>query len=196
MSDTTRVNPQNERTRAMTEIAIFVAFAFVLEVISKIFPSMPQGGSVSVSMVPIIVLAYRRGLLAGIGAGLAFGLLNAILAGFYAVHWASIFLDYFIPAGVWGLSALFFLWLGRNKTTPFVVSVIVVGLLQFMSHYASGVLFYGEFAPEGTPVWLYSLTYNAWYMVPSIVLSAIIIVWIWKRLKPMLTEELLNRNLF
>ncbi len=195
MSDNTLPNPKSERTRAMTEIAIFVSFAFVLEVAFKIFPSMPQGGSVSVSMVPIIVLTYRRGLLAGIGAGLAFGLLNAILSGFFAAHWASIFFDYFFPGAVWGLSALLFLWLGRDKTTPFVVSVIVVGLLQFALHYVSGILFYAEFAGD-TPVWLYSLTYNAWYMVPSIILSAIVIVWIWKRLKPILTEELLNRDVF
>ncbi len=187
--------PRSDRTRAMTEIAIFVAFAFVLEVIFKVFPSMPQGGSVSISMVPIIILTYRRGLLAGVGGGLAFGLLNAILAGFYAAHWASLFLDYF-AAAVWGLSALFFIWLGREKTLPFVLSVIVVGTLQFVSHYVSGILFYGEFAPEGTPVWLYSLTYNAWYMVPSIILSAIIVVFVWKRLNPILTEELLNRDVF
>ena len=34
----------------------------------------------------------------------------------------------------------------------------------------SGVVFFGQNAPAGQPVWLYSLLYNLSYMVPSIVL--------------------------
>jgi thiamine transporter len=34
-------------------------------------------------------------------------------------------------------------------------------------HVVSGVLFFAEYAPEGQPVILYSVIYNATYMLPS-----------------------------
>jgi energy-coupled thiamine transporter ThiT len=60
---------------------------------------------------------------------------------------------------------------------PVTGAVIGIGLRLF-SHFLSGVWFFGMYAPEGTPVWLYSLTYNAGYMVPEMIISGFILVYL------------------
>ena len=39
----------------------------------------------------------------------------------------------------------------------------------------SGVVFFGAYAPEGTPAIVYSLGYNATYIVPEAIVTLIII---------------------
>ncbi|TVP94255.1 MAG: energy-coupled thiamine transporter ThiT [Acholeplasmatales bacterium] len=186
---------QTQSIQKISEMAIFISFAFVIEVVFKVFPSMPQGGGISMAMLPLVLLTYRRGLLVGVASGMIFSMLNFILGGMVLYHWASLFLDYFIAFGVFGLSALI---INRNKSSVvyFTLAIVFVGLLRFVSHYLSGVLLFAEWAPEGTPAWLYSLTYNAWYMVPTIILSALGGWLIFKRLNPLLTNDLLNQEIF
>ncbi|CAH2713598.1 hypothetical protein BACCIP111895_00734 [Neobacillus rhizosphaerae] len=43
-------------------------------------------------------------------------------------------------------------------------------------HVVSGIAFFGEYAPKGQPVIIYSLIYNGTYMLPSFVISAIVII--------------------
>ena len=57
-------------TRTLVEIALTIALAFVLDEL-RLF-EMPQGGTVSLSMLPLIVLAYVRGW----GPAVLAGLLN------------------------------------------------------------------------------------------------------------------------
>ena len=42
---------------------------------------------------------------------------------------------------------------------------------RFLCSFASGILIWGEYAPEGQPVWLYSLTYNGGYMLPELIIT-------------------------
>ncbi|HIT50193.1 MAG TPA: energy-coupled thiamine transporter ThiT, partial [Candidatus Pelethenecus faecipullorum] len=57
-------------TKIMAEVALLAALAVVLDLlqsaICKFFPLWPNGGSVGIAMVPIIILSYRRGLLCGL----------------------------------------------------------------------------------------------------------------------------------
>jgi thiamine transporter len=41
------------------------------------------------------------------------------------------------------------------------------------SHVVSGIVYFGDLAPEGTSAWKYSLAYNASYLVPETILAAI-----------------------
>jgi thiamine transporter len=68
-------------------------------------------------------------------------------------------LDYPIAFAVLGLAGLF----KRN----IYLGAAVGGTARFISHFLTGVIFFGEFAPEGQSVWLYSLTYNLSYMLPD-----------------------------
>ena len=142
-----------------------VALAYVLNLI-KIY-HLPQGGSVTLgSMVPILLIAYRYGLKEGVAAGVIFGLVQLALEG-YIYHPVQVLLDYPVAFGVLGLAALF-------KNRPHV-GVFVAMLARFLSHFVSGVVFFGSYAPEGWSPIVYSAFYNGGYILPELVISAILI---------------------
>ena len=39
----------------------------------------------------------------------------------------------------------------------------------------SGVVVFGSYAPEGISPWIYSLTYNATYMLPDMVINLVVL---------------------
>ena len=61
-----------------------------------------------------------------------------------------------------------------SMVAAIVVGTVIGGLLRYLIHFIGGIVFFASYAPEGQPVWLYSLVYNASYMIPSIILSAIV----------------------
>ncbi len=156
---------QRFNTRVLAEVSVTVALAVVLNFI-KIF-QLPQGGSVTLgSMVPILLIAYRRGLKVGVTSGVIFGLVQMLLDGWF-YHPAGMFLDYPLAFGVLGLAALF-------KDSP-PVGVFVALAARFLSHFVSGVIFFGMYAPEGMSPIVYSAIYNGSYILPEMIISAILI---------------------
>jgi len=132
----------------------------------KLF-QMPQGGSVSLEMVPLFIYAARWGLWPGVAAGVASGLLQAMMGG-YVVHWLQGLLDYPIAFGVLGVAGAF---------AVAEVGVVVGSALRLAAHWLAGVVFFAEYAPAGQSPAVYSLVYNLAYMVPEAVLS-IAVVWL------------------
>ena len=63
-----------------------------------------------------------------------------------------------------------------NKLVGYTVGALAVTFIRFLCSFLSGVLIWGSSAPEGQPVWLYSLTYNGGYMIPNMILTAVIIL--------------------
>ena len=82
----------------VTEGAIMVALSMVLSVLSDLIPflKLPNGGSFSLSMLPIFIFALRRGSIGGFVVGLAYSIINFLIDGM-VLHWGSIFFDYLIP---------------------------------------------------------------------------------------------------
>ena len=110
-------NPQHQRIKALTEGAMMVALAHVLSFIKLM--QLPNGGSLTPAMFPILFFSVRWGLGKGLMAGFVFGLLQLIFDGAYAWGWQSMVLDYllaFTPLGlaglfrgkVWGISPVLF----------------------------------------------------------------------------------------
>lgn len=174
---------RNKRVLLMVEIAIFAALGFVLDFIAF---RMPQGGSVSLVMIPIVLMAFRRGIVAGVGTGLLVGLLQ-IVTGFISVAPLSfgfvvmqVILDYLLAYGVVGLAAVMrgrYLEAARAKKTGKIIAIVALGVLigsflRYVIHVITGILFFGMFA-EGN-VFVYSAVYNATYMIPVAIVAAIV----------------------
>ena len=53
------------------------------------------------------------------------------------------------------------------------ICVVLAGFLRFGMHFASGMLYFAHLAPEGTPVWQFSLLYNASYVLPETIICVI-----------------------
>jgi thiamine transporter len=154
--------------RVLTEAALAVALAFVLGLI-KVW-KMPLGGSISLEMVPLILLALRQGPWVGILAGAAYGLLNLAIEPF-VFHPVQVFLDYPLAFGVLGLAGLF-----EPTVRGAILGTIVAVLARFLCHFASGVVFFASYAPEGWNLYLYSAAYNAAYLVPSLIIALVAVV--------------------
>lgn len=65
-----------ERTVILLEIAMMAAFAMVLDFIDSQIKGIFFGLSLSFSMVPVLLLSFRRGVKAGMTAGFLWGLLQ------------------------------------------------------------------------------------------------------------------------
>jgi thiamine transporter len=152
-------------TRVLAEAALAVALAFVLGLITVF--RMPFGGSISLDMVPLILLALRQGPWVGIVAGSAYGLLDLAIEP-VALHPVQVIFDYPLAFGVLGLAGLF-----QPTVRGAILGTIVAVLARFLCHFVSGVVFFASYAPEGWNVYLYSAAYNAAYLVPSLVIALV-----------------------
>ncbi|MBR6524274.1 MAG: energy-coupled thiamine transporter ThiT [Clostridia bacterium] len=163
------------KTKKLTLAGMLIALATVLSLI-KIF-DMPYGGSVTAgSMVPIIIFSMQCDTKWGITQAICYSIIQLML-GWYAppaqnfVSFAAvILLDYVIAFGGLGLAGPIARRLGGGRSAT-AVGVILVLFIRFLCHFLSGILIWGSFAPEGQPVWLYSLLYNGGYMLGETVVT-------------------------
>lgn len=167
-------------TLILVECALMIAMSTVLSMF-KIF-ELPQGGAVTcASMVPLVLVSYRHGLKWGITTAFAHSLLQMVIqfnvppANTFWAFLGVIALDYVLAFTVLGTAA-FFGKAFKNRAVSVAVGASVVVFLRFICSFLSGILIWGSYAPEGTPVWLYSLTYNGSYMLPELVITAVVSV--------------------
>lgn len=175
---------RNQRVVVLVEIALLAALGYVLDLVGF---SMPQGGSVTFVLVPVIVIAFRRGVVAGLITGLLIGVLQVVTGRFYAAPLSfeivliQVFMDYFLAFMVAGFAGLFrssfiHAFEKANKTKMAIAVVLgaaLASVLRYIVHVLSGIFFFAEFAGEQNVV-LYSLVYNATYMSLVFVFATLI----------------------
>ena len=170
------------RVRMLCEGAMMVALAQVLSYIKLM--ELPNGGSLTPAMFPIILFAVRWGLTPGLMAGFTFGLLQLIFDGAYAWGWQSMLLDYLVAFTPLGLAGLF-----KGKKWGIFVGTVAGCLGRFVVHYISGVTIYKILAPTEFMKWTftspsaYSLVYNVSYMLPNTIIALVIAAVLYKPLK-------------
>ena len=199
------------KTKRITESAMLLAIAIVLELVAKmVIPEMPFGGQITiVSMLPVVLISYRHGVKWGFVAAFTYALLEmaigmktvtaAFLPGYFGDGTMILnaiimcLLDYIIAYTLLGLGGIF-----RNKIKNNGVALMCGSLValsaRYLSHIASGyILFSGcaewFFTQDGFPAWgaqlvqslspemlglTYSVVYNGMYMIPEIILTAIV----------------------
>ena len=179
----------NNIVRIIAEVGIFAAIGFVLDEIQGIaFASVfTAGGSIGFAMVAVLIIAYRRGWLPAICTGLIMGTLDLITKSYMITFW-QVLLDYILPYALVGCAGFFKPLFDRSegdkkKILFLCLGTLVGGLLKFLSHFIVGMLVW---APMGYD-WaiqneaLYSFVYNIAFTGPSIILSAIVLVFLYKR---------------
>lgn len=151
------------RVKRWVEIAVAAALGAVLSLI-KVY-TLPQGGSVTVTTLPVLFLALWRGPEAGATAGMVLGLLKLVL-GPVVVHPVQVLLDYPVPFALLGVAGFF-------PRYP-AMGVLVGSLCRGASHAFSGVIFFASYAPPGANIWKYSVLYNASYILPEALLCIVL----------------------
>jgi thiamine transporter len=171
---------KSSNTRTLVEGAMLIALATLLSYIK--FYDMPYGGSITLEMLPLVIMGLRNGTKWGCFTGFVHGLLQMIL-GFSNVMYCAtllsqigcIVLDYLLAFTVLGLAPLFAKLLPKNPKLGYVAGSIICGLLRFLCSFLSGWLLWGSYAPEGMSAVWYSFVYNASYMVPDIIILAVVV---------------------
>ena len=174
--------------RGLCEGAIVVAIAQVLSYL-KLW-EMPWGGSVVLAMVPILLFSVRWGLGSGLLAGFAFGVLQFMFDGGFAISWQSIVGDYLLAFTVLGLAGLM-----KEKRLGAFWGTLIGGFARFLVHYVVGATVWAEYMPETffgmtmTSPWIYSLLYNLAYMLPNILISLVVFALLYKPMGKYLRGE-------
>lgn len=179
----------NKRLLFLIEIPIFVAFALILDLVPFLnFKIWAQGGSISLAMIPIFMMAFRYGLKGGLTAGILFGVLQVAVGNAYILLPLQGFLDYGVAFTVLGFAGLFARKVQQNiriKNNKAALIYIMLGVLigttlRFIAHFFAGAVFFGS-AVDGMSKWIYSFLYNASYMGPCFVICVIAIYYLFKK---------------
>ena len=159
---------RNSQTKKLVEISILVALAFVLDYLANLFMGWfwPNGGSISISLVPLAIIAFRYGWIAGFTGGFVMGLLQ-LLTGAYIIHPVQLLFDYPLPSMAMGLAGFF-----RNRK---YLGVFVAFFSKFLCHFISGVVFFGQYAPANMGSVLYSIVVNLPLVAGEMVICMVIL---------------------
>ncbi|MDR2780334.1 MAG: energy-coupled thiamine transporter ThiT [Synergistaceae bacterium] len=171
--ENTAIGESFNRTRALVEGALCVALSVVFSNF-KLF-SLPQGGSVTLEMAPLLYFSYKYGYKWGVPAGAMSGLLQMLMGG-YVAHPAQAVLDYPAAFACMGIGGVF----GQSGKGA-AAGTALAAIARMACHVLSGVIFFASYAPEGQNVWIYSLVYNASFMTPSIIITAVVAWVLWKK---------------
>lgn len=163
----------NEFTvREIPELAIFIALAVVLDFVPKIRIGA-TGGSISLTMVPLFIIAFRFNFVKSfLAIGVVYGIITCQLDGY---GFQSYPFDYLLGYGLISLAsffrALIFTKQGNPKIQHYLfllLAILVGGFGRFVgSTISSVVLYHYSFGPAAI--------YNLAYIGPSILLVMIIL---------------------
>lgn len=139
--------------RKLTRIGVVTTLTLVLYMI-KIIP-FPQGGGCSLlSVLPIMVLAVIAGKEEAIICGLVVGLTKIIIAPpFFPLQ---IPLDYLGAMMVIGFTPMF----GTKNKIKLFSGAMTASSISMLFSIFSGIIFFGQFAPEGMNIWYYAVGYT------------------------------------
>lgn len=182
-------------TRRLVESALMIAIGTVLSTI-KFGGLWAFGGGVTVcSMVPLVLISYRWGWKWGGFTAFVYSVLQ-ILLGLDNVQYATSFgmavaivlLDYVLAYSVVGLASIFRGKIKRERLAIIVGVCVTLGF-RLLCHFLSGWMIWDALWPNelGMTSAVYSLCYNASYMVPEIIITAAVscflIPWAEKNIK-------------
>ena len=155
-------------TKQLVYSAVAIALAVVCSMIK--FANLPMGGSVTLfSMLFITLIGYWYGPYVGLMSAVSYGLVQFVMEPiFYTIP--QMILDYPLAFGALGLAGFF-----ANKKHGLQIGYLVGVFGRYIFAVISGVVFFGSYAPEGTPAIVYSVGYNATYLLPEAIATLIVI---------------------
>ncbi|MDR3552058.1 MAG: energy-coupled thiamine transporter ThiT [Clostridia bacterium] len=197
------------KTLRLVECALMVAISVALSYFTRFFV-MPLGGSITIcGMLPVLLAAYRHGIKWGLATGFVFAVIELILDIGALSGWGltpqslvgSLFFDYLIAFTCLGFAGIY----GRGYG-KMLLGMTTAVLLRLVSHVISGAIFFASWMPKDwaksfvwyiahsahtrdsllaftNNVWLYSVAYNALFLIPDLVICLIVASALYKPLK-------------
>jgi len=171
-------NTKISRTVRLTESAIMISVATILSFVQ--LAAMPFCGSVTAfSMLPIIIIAYRHGVPWGMFTGFVHGIIQLLID---AKVWnyfttaqavvAIILLDYLIAFTVLGLGGLFRKNI-KAQGAALATGVILACAARYTLHVIVGCTIWAGVSIPNADGLIFSLAYNAAYMLPETLITVV-----------------------
>lgn len=173
----------NRGVMQMVVSAMMLALAVLLDFVVAYIPGLnwPNGGTITIAMLPLFLVGFLCGPFWGFSVSLLFGVLDIVIGSAWAFNWASILLDYILGFGVCGVCGFFCRSFYRKSLAGPVSGMVLSGALRFLCSFLSGCVVMWDIADTGTfdphfdvATVTYSAVYNLGYILPSIVLSIIV----------------------
>jgi len=146
-------------TREITRIALISAIAVVLDMF--IVFRMPQGGSVSLYLVPLFIAASNDSVRNCLFIGIVVAIAQVVLGGVLASP-ASGLIDYLLPVVFMTTAGIF-----KPMVKNTYVALLIGCLLAFACYVISGMVFWS------TP-FVGSVTYNATFFIPTVIVGLVV----------------------
>jgi thiamine transporter len=182
---------RNENVKALIETGIFVAIALILDLVFGSIYSLPFGGSVSLAMLPIFMIAARRGFKYGVLGGAIFGILQTLIK-VYFLSLPQYIMDYLVSFMVLGVAGI--IPKASERKGRFALGIIIGSLLRLIVASITGILYWRVFIPdeiefmntlfgtnfnaffasENFVIIFGAFLYNALYLIPSAILCIIV----------------------
>lgn len=172
-----QANKQQKMLR-LVESGLMLAMATVLSMVKVL--DLPYGGSITAfSALPILLVAYRHGVWQGLLTAFAHSLIQLIL-GANTLSYATsataavaiVVLDYLLAFTVLGFGGIF-----RRKCesqgTALVLGALLTGALRYLLHVIAGCTVWAGLSIPTEAALVYSLAYNATYMLPETLVTAL-----------------------
>lgn len=151
-------------------MAFYLALFAVLDVIANWLPKPGQGGSIGLGIIALLLASYHLGWKKGLIVSLGSVVLQFMTGAMYIVHPIQFLLDYVVAFGVYGIASLM----------PMYMGIVVTNIVRYICHVISGIVFFGA-GVEGS-VLLFSLGYNAGYMIATLIVCLIAVPLIYDRI--------------
>ena len=181
---------KSKLTTKLVECSLMIALATVLSLLK--FPEMPYGGSITfASMLPMIIVSYRWGIVWGLGAGTVFAAIQQLLGLnnlSYVTGWQSvlavIILDYMLAFMAVCLGGIFRGKLKGGKTPgssqrrELALGSLLVCVIRYLFHTLSGATVWAGLSIPSEAALIYSIGYNATYMIPETIVTVLVALYL------------------
>ncbi|MFH0993297.1 MAG: energy-coupled thiamine transporter ThiT [bacterium] len=182
---------KNRKVVILAETGIFVAIAVVLDLLFGAIYSLPMGGSISIAMLPIFIIAARRGWKYGLVAGALYGLVQTMIK-VYFLSLPQYVMDYLVSFMVVGLAGIVPAML--KKPSRFAAGILLGSFLRLIAATLTGLLYWRAFIPDeivfmnglfgsdigaifasdDAAITFAAFLYNSLYMIPSAILCVLV----------------------
>jgi thiamine transporter len=156
-----------KRLQVLTECGMLMATALALSHF-KLF-QMPSGGSVSLGLLPLLLIAARHGAITATISGSLFGLLLLTTRPFI-VHPLQFLLDYPLAYATTGIAGLFF-WETPLKAAT---ATTLANLLRLHFHVVAGAIYFVSDQSSMLKMLAASYAYNLSHIVPETIICSIL----------------------
>lgn len=161
---------------------MYTALALVLDFVKELLPflNMPQGGSINIALIPVVLASFHLGVKNGLVVGALWWAISSLMGlNSWFISILQYVIDYVIPSIIIGAAAIFY---KHKSLLEAELGILLVMLLRTLSVVLSGVYFWPSDAAAGSvAAWSGSLAYNLPYSIATTIMLMVIVPLVLKR---------------